>query len=208
MKNKEEPKDLLAELEMLQRVLDNPTSSNAPDDDIPLLDDLFEVDIPTVNEPAGLDLSSIPTVSDIPTVTDIPKVTDIPTVNDVASEPSSLRPVPIASKAPVDTVAPTQESDTDSALGKLSPLNQILDKINRSQETEPAPIPSVATHSESKLSSKRAELDANMAETTASLTSLLQRERMVDELVEELMPMIKSRLRARVRDMLSGKEES
>ena len=55
---------------------------------------------------------------------------------------------------------------------------------------------------------KRAELDANMAETTASLTSLLQRERMVDELVEELMPMIKSRLRARVRDMLNGKEES
>ena len=47
-----------------------------------------------------------------------------------------------------------------------------------------------------------------MAETTASLTSLLQRERMVDELVEELMPMIKSRLRARVRDMLNGKEES
>ncbi|MEE3159470.1 MAG: hypothetical protein VX283_01025 [Pseudomonadota bacterium] len=196
MKNKEEPKDLLAELEMLQRVLDNPTSSGSSADDIPVLDDLFDGNIPTVSEPPSLDLSNIPTV------------TDIPTVNDVASQPSSLRAVPKpqtpAPQAPkVEQSAPRQTPPSG-----LSPLNQILEKINRGQETESPAMAPLPGASETALSSKRAELDANMAETTASLTSLLQRERMVDELVEELIPMVKSRLRARVRDMLNGKEDT
>ena len=195
MKNKEEPKDLLAELEMLQRVLDNPTSSGSSADDIPVLDDLFDGSIPTVNEPAELDLSSIPTV------------TDIPTVNEVASQPASLRAVP-KPQPPVERApeAP-QPVPKQTPPSGLSPLNQILDKINRGQETETPAMTPIPGASETALSSKRAELDANMAETTASLTSLLQRERMVDELVEELMPMIKSRLRARVRDMLNNKED-
>jgi hypothetical protein len=196
MKNKEEPKDLLAELEMLQRVLDNPTSSGSSADDIPVLDDLFDGNIPTVSEPPSLDLSNIPTV------------TDIPTVNDVASQPSSLRAVPKPQAPSPEAPKVEQPAPKQTPPSGLSPLNQILEKINRSQETESPAMAPLPGASETALSSKRAELDANMAETTASLTSLLQRERMVDELVEELMPMIKSRLRARVRDMLNGKEES
>ncbi|MAG44043.1 MAG: hypothetical protein CMH95_07105 [Oceanospirillaceae bacterium] len=196
MKNKEEPKDLLAELEMLQRVLDNPTSSGSSADDIPVLDDLFDGNIPTVSEPPSLDLSKIPTV------------TDIPTVNDVASQPSSLRAVPKPQAPSPEAPKVEQPAPKQTPPSGLSPLNQILEKINRSQETESPAMAPLPGASETALSSKRAELDANMAETTASLTSLLQRERMVDELVEELMPMIKSRLRARVRDMLNGKEES
>lgn len=196
MKNKEEPKDLLAELEMLQRVLDNPTSSGSSADDIPVLDDLFDGNIPTVSEPPSLDLSKIPTV------------TDIPTVNDVASQPSSLRAVPKPQAPSPEAPKVEQPAPKQTPPSGLSPLNQILEKINRGQETESPAMAPLPGASETALSSKRAELDANMAETTASLTSLLQRERMVDELVEELMPMIKSRLRARVRDMLNGKEES
>lgn len=196
MKNKEEPKDLLAELEMLQRVLDNPTSSGSSADDIPVLDDLFDGNIPTVSEPPSLDLSKIPTV------------TDIPTVNDVASQPSSLRAVP-KPQAPSPEAPKVEQSATkQTPPSGLSPLNQILEKINRGQETESPAMAPLPGASETALSSKRAELDANMAETTASLTSLLQRERMVDELVEELIPMVKSRLRARVRDMLNGKEDT
>lgn len=196
MKNKEEPKDLLAELEMLQRVLDNPTSSGSSADDIPVLDDLFDGNIPTVSEPPSLDLSNIPTV------------TDIPTVNDVASQPSSLRAVP-KPQAPSPEAPKVEQSATkQTPPSGLSPLNQILEKINRGQETESPAMAPLPGASETALSSKRAELDANMAETTASLTSLLQRERMVDELVEELIPMVKSRLRARVRDMLNGKEDT
>lgn len=196
MKNKEEPKDLLAELEMLQRVLDNPTSSGSSEDDIPVLDDLFDGNIPTVSEPPSLDLSNIPTV------------TDIPTVNDVASQPSSLRAVPKPQAPSPEAPKVEQPAPKQTPPSGLSPLNQILEKINRGQETESPAMAPLPGASETALSSKRAELDANMAETTASLTSLLQRERMVDELVEELMPMVKSRLRARVRDMLNGKEES
>lgn len=196
MKNKEEPKDLLAELEMLQRVLDNPTSSGSSADDIPVLDDLFDGNIPTVSEPPSLDLSNIPTV------------TDIPTVNDVASQPSSLRAVPKPQAPSPEAPKVEQTAPKQTPPSGLSPLNQILEKINRGQETESPAMAPLPGASETALSSKRAELDANMAETTASLTSLLQRERMVDELVEELMPMVKSRLRARVRDMLNGKEES
>ena len=196
MKNKEEPKDLLAELEMLQRVLDNPTSSGSSADDIPVLDDLFDGNIPTVSEPPSLDLSKIPTV------------TDIPTVNDVASQPSSLRAVPKPQAPSPEAPKVEQPAPKQTPPSGLSPLNQILEKINRSQETESPAMAPLPGASETALSSKRAELDANMAETTASLTSLLQRERMVDELVEELIPMVKSRLRARVRDMLNGKEES
>jgi hypothetical protein len=196
MKNKEEPKDLLAELEMLQRVLDNPTSSGSSADDIPVLDDLFDGNIPTVSEPPSLDLSNIPTV------------TDIPTVNDVASQPSSLRAVPKPQAPSPEAPKVEQPAPKQTPPSGLSPLNQILEKINRGQETESPAMAPLPGASETALSSKRAELDANMAETTASLTSLLQRERMVDELVEELMPMVKSRLRARVRDMLNGKEES
>lgn len=196
MKNKEEPKDLLAELEMLQRVLDNPTSSGSSEDDIPVLDDLFDGNIPTVSEPPSLDLSNIPTV------------TDIPTVNDVASQPSSLRAVPKPQAPSPEVPKVEQPAPKQTPPSGLSPLNQILEKINRGQETESPAMAPLPGASETALSSKRAELDANMAETTASLTSLLQRERMVDELVEELMPMVKSRLRARVRDMLNGKEES
>ena len=196
MKNKEEPKDLLAELEMLQRVLDNPTSSGSSADDIPVLDDLFDGNIPTVSEPPSLDLSNIPTV------------TDIPTVNDVASQPSSLRAVP-KPQAPSPEAPKVEQSATkQTPPSGLSPLNQILEKINRGQETESPAMAPLPGASETALSSKRAELDANMAETTASLTSLLQRERLVDELVEELIPMVKSRLRARVRDMLNGKEDT
>ena len=196
MKNKEEPKDLLAELEMLQRVLDNPTSSGSSADDIPVLDDLFDGNIPTVSEPPSLDLSNIPTV------------TDIPTVNDVASQPSSLRAVPKPQAPSPEAPKVEQPAPKQTPPSGLSPLNQILEKINRGKETESPAMAPLPGASETALSSKRAELDANMAETTASLTSLLQRERMVDELVEELMPMVKSRLRARVRDMLNGKEES
>ena len=196
MKNKEEPKDLLAELEMLQRVLDNPTSSGSSADDIPVLDDLFDGNIPTVSEPPSLDLSNIPTV------------TDIPTVNDVASQPSSLRAVPKPQAPSPEAPKVEQPAPKQTPPSGLSPLNQILEKINRGQETESPAMAPLPGASETALSSKRAELDANMAETTASLTSLLQRERMVDELVEELIPMVKSRLRARVRDMLNGKEES
>lgn len=196
MKNKEEPKDLLAELEMLQRVLDNPTSSGSSADDIPVLDDLFDGNIPTVSESPSLDLSNIPTV------------TDIPTVNDVASQPSSLRAVPKPQAPSPEAPKVEQPAPKQTPPSGLSPLNQILEKINRGQETESPAMAPLPGASETALSSKRAELDANMAETTASLTSLLQRERMVDELVEELMPMVKSRLRARVRDMLNGKEES
>ena len=196
MKNKEEPKDLLAELEMLQRVLDNPTSSGSSADDIPVLDDLFDGNIPTVSEPPSLDLSKIPTV------------TDIPTVNDVASQPSSLRAVPKPQAPSPEAPKVEQPAPKQTPPSGLSPLNQILEKINRGQETESPAMAPLPGASETALSSKRAELDANMAETTASLTSLLQRERMVDELVEELIPMVKSRLRARVRDMLNGKEES
>ncbi len=195
MKNKEEPKDLLAELEMLQRVLDNPTSSGSSADDIPVLDDLFDGNIPTVSEPPSLDLSNIPTV------------TDIPTVNDVASQPSSLRAVPKPQAPSPEAPKVEQPAPKQTPPSGLSPLNQILEKINRSQETESPAMAPLPGASETALSSKRAELDANMAETTASLTSLLQRERMVDELVEELIPMIKSRLRARVRDMLNNKED-
>ena len=196
MKNKEEPKDLLAELEMLQRVLDNPTSSGSSADDIPVLDDLFDGNIPTVSEPPSLDLSKIPTV------------TDIPTVNDVASQPSSLRAVPKPQAPSPEAPKVEQPAPKQTPPSGLSPLNQILEKINRSQETESPAMAPLPGASETALSSKRAELDANMAETTASLTSLLQRERMVDELVEELIPMVKSRLRARVRDMLNGKEDT
>ena len=196
MYNKEEPTALLAELEMLQRVLDNPTSSGSSADDIPVLDDLFDGNIPTVSEPPSLDLSNIPTV------------TDIPTVNDVASQPSSLRAVP-KPQAPSPEAPKVEQSATkQTPPSGLSPLNQILEKINRGQETESPAMAPLPGASETALSSKRAELDANMAETTASLTSLLQRERMVDELVEELIPMVKSRLRARVRDMLNGKEDT
>ena len=196
MKNKEEPKDLLAELEMLQRVLDNPTSSGSSADDIPVLDDLFDGNIPTVSEPPSLDLSNIPTV------------TDIPTVNDVASQPSSLRAVPKPQAPSPEAPKVEQSAPQQTPPSGLSPLNQILEKINRGQETESPAMAPLPGASETALSSKRAELDANMAETTASLTSLLQRERMVDELVEELIPMVKSRLRARVRDMLNGKEDT
>ncbi|WP_297532937.1 hypothetical protein [Thalassolituus sp.] len=196
MKNKEEPKDLLAELEMLQRVLDNPTSSGSSADDIPVLDDLFDGNIPTVSEPPSLDLSKIPTV------------TDIPTVNDVASQPSSLRAVPKPQAPSPEAPKVEQPAPKQTPPSGLSPLNQILEKINRGQETESPAMAPLPGASETALSSKRAELDANMAETTASLTSLLQRERMVDELVEELIPMVKSRLRARVRDMLNGKEDT
>ncbi|MAX85802.1 MULTISPECIES: hypothetical protein [Thalassolituus] len=196
MKNKEEPKDLLAELEMLQRVLDNPTSSGSSADDIPVLDDLFDGNIPTVSEPPSLDLSNIPTV------------TDIPTVNDVASQPSSLRAVPKPQAPSPEAPKVEQSAPKQTPPSGLSPLNQILEKINRGQETESPAMAPLPGASETALSSKRAELDANMAETTASLTSLLQRERMVDELVEELIPMVKSRLRARVRDMLNGKEDT
>lgn len=196
MKNKEEPKDLLAELEMLQRVLDNPTSSGSSADDIPVLDDLFDGNIPTVSEPPSLDLSNIPTV------------TDIPTVNDVASQPSSLRAVPKPQAPSPEAPKVEQPAPKQTPPSGLSPLNQILEKINRGQETESPAMAPLPGASETALSSKRAELDANMAETTASLTSLLQRERMVDELVEELIPMVKSRLRARVRDMLNGKEDT
>ena len=196
MKNKEEPKDLLAELEMLQRVLDNPTSSGSSADDIPVLDDLFDGNIPTVSEPPSLDLSNIPTV------------TDIPTVNDVASQPSFMRAVPKPQAPSPEAPKVEQSAPKQTPPSGLSPLNQILEKINRGQETESPAMAPLPGASETALSSKRAELDANMAETTASLTSLLQRERMVDELVEELIPMVKSRLRARVRDMLNGKEDT
>ena len=181
---------------MLQRVLDNPTSSGSSADDIPVLDDLFDGNIPTVSEPPSLDLSNIPTV------------TDIPTVNDVASQPSSLRAVPKPQAPSPEAPKVEQSAPKQTPPSGLSPLNQILEKINRGQETESPAMAPLPGASETALSSKRAELDANMAETTASLTSLLQRERMVDELVEELIPMVKSRLRARVRDMLNGKEDT
>ncbi|WP_300426944.1 hypothetical protein [Thalassolituus sp.] len=42
MSNRDEPKDLLAELEMLQRVLDNESSDSPEHAAIPVLDDLFE----------------------------------------------------------------------------------------------------------------------------------------------------------------------
>jgi len=185
MNNKEEPKDLLAELEMLQRVLDNPGSSSLSEPDIPVLDDLFDGDIPVVNDP-------------------------------ISEKPSVLRPVaPVIQASNVSPIKPVEPAAPE-APSSVSPLNQILNKINRDGNSVPSPVTSTfktpeakaPVAGESNLTTKRAEIDQTMSQTTASLTSLLQRERIVDELVEELLPLIKGRLRSRIRDMLNGKEDT
>jgi len=61
MSNRDEPKDLLAELEMLQRVLDNESSDSKDDQSIPVLDDLFEENGPVPASP----LRSIPTLKPV-----------------------------------------------------------------------------------------------------------------------------------------------
>lgn len=208
MKDKEEPKDLLAELEILQRVLDDPNSSDAPEGDIPLLDDLFESNIPTINEPAEFNIARSPSDSSIQSVSDISEVNDVTTVGNLASTPGTQRSVSTTSKISANATAQIPDTRTSTPLNQINTLNRALDSINGNQEAKPDSISSVATNSTSKTSGKRSELDTNMAETTASLASLLQRERMVDQLVEELMPMVKSRLRARVRDMLNDEQES
>ncbi|MEK9712545.1 MAG: hypothetical protein VW258_08260 [Thalassolituus sp.] len=192
MNNKEEPKDLLAELEMLQRVLDNPGSSSFSEPDIPVLEDLFDGDIPVVNDP-------------------------------ISEKPSVLRPVapaPLVNPAPlannVSPIKPVTVPEPEAAPSSVSPLNQILNKINRDGNSAPSPLTSTFKTPEAKapvagestLTTKRAEIDQTMSQTSASLTSLLQRERIVDELVEELLPLIKGRLRSRIRDMLNGKEDT
>jgi phosphoenolpyruvate carboxylase len=176
---KEEPKDLLEELEMLQRVLDNSEkseSSNADEfsGDIPVLDDMFDADIPTLSTAsAGAALRAVPT----------------------------LQPM---NAVPQETSAPTPS--------QLSPLNQILDKINK-QGANIDEIANTATLITKKtvetaattqtLVNKRAEIDSTMTQTSSSLTNLLQRERLVDELVEEMLPLVKGRLRSRIREMIN-----
>ena len=197
MNNKEEPKDLLAELEMLQRVLDNPESSALSEPDIPVLDDLFDGDIPVVNDPIGDKPSVLRSVAPAPQVNPGSQINPAPQANNV----SPIKPIePAAPEAP----------------SSVSPLNQILNKINRDGNSAPSPLtstfktpePKAPVAGENTLTTKRAEIDQTMSQTSASLTSLLQRERIVDELVEELLPLIKGRLRSRIRDMLNGKEES
>jgi hypothetical protein len=167
---KEEPKDLLEELEMLQRVLDNSEKSESSkadefSGDIPVLDDMFDADIPTLSTAsAGAALRAVPT----------------------------LQPM---NAVPQETSAPTPS--------QLSPLNQILDKINK-QGANIDEIANTATLITKKtvetaattqtLVNKRAEIDA---------TNLLQRERLVDELVEEMLPLVKGRLRSRIREMIN-----
>lgn len=180
--NKEEPKNLLEELEMLQRVLDNSNSASKTNDtefsgDIPVLDDMFDADIPTLSTAgAGAALRAVPTL-----------MTNAP-LNQELSKPAPA--------------APSQRS----------PLNQILDKINKQgasidEITNSATLmtkkPIEASVTTKTLVNKRAEIDATMSQTSTSLTNLLQRERLVDEMVEEILPLVKGRLRARIREMIN-----
>lgn len=178
---KEEPKDLLAELEMLQRVLENSHSSNDNNTDfsgeIPVLDDLFEADIPT--------LSTVSTAGTLRPVSNL-----------ASTKLATNSPYTSKATQPVETVKST------STPGQLSPLNQILDKINK-QGASIDEIASVTTSTTQSLANKRAELDATMTQTSTSLTNLLQRERLVDELVEEMLPLVKGRLRSRIREMIN-----
>lgn len=178
---KEEPQNLLAELEMLQRVLETTKSGENNDDsefsgDIPVLDDMFDADIPTLSTAsAGAALRAVPT----------------------------LEPIKNTPKEPTVTVH-------SSAPSQLSPLNQVLDKINKQGsniEAVSAPVLNQPAPESSKpattAGNTRAEIDAAMSQTSASLTSLLQRERLVDELVEEMLPLVKGRLRSRIRDLIN-----
>lgn len=220
MTNKEDPKDLLAELEALQRVLDSSSSADDDNAEIPVLDDLFDAkaDIPVVSDSISSSSTlnkSTDSVSDV----DIPVLSATPSASKVSGDQSSLDQTnlkkisssPLRAVPNVTPAAPLEPLQDDDIPSNVSPLNQVLNKIHQ-QANDEAPKPTGALSEvppeAPTVASKRAEIDATMSETTASLTNLLQRERLVDEVLEEVMPMIKSRLRARIRDMLNGKDDA
>jgi len=227
MTNKEDPKDLLAELEALQRVLDSSSSADDDNAEIPVLDDLFDAkaDIPVVSD--SISSSSTDSVTNSPTSAQKNSVSDaeIPVLSATPSaskasdgqsplDQTNLKKIsssPLRAVPNVTPAAPLETLQDDDIPSNVSPLNQVLNKIHQ-QANDEAPKPagslSEVPPEAPTVASKRAEIDATMSETTASLTNLLQRERMVDEVLEEVMPMIKSRLRARIRDMLNGKDDA
>ena len=136
MSNRDEPKDLLAELEMLQRVLDNNDGENAGAmSEIPVLDDLFEE---SPGAAAVTPLRAIPTLKPVAVapapapaapVAPVPeKVSPVSSLSQVLDQISKRTAETLATEVPKSSVPPLQHA----AMKKRAEIDQTMSETSAS----------------------------------------------------------------------------
>ncbi|MDF1763727.1 MAG: hypothetical protein P1U57_09980 [Oleibacter sp.] len=146
MSNNEDPKKLLAELERLQRVLDS-NSHRVPDEDnIPVLEDLFDHSIPVLNDSIHNNQASVGFRQDIASAAGLystkstgskststassntASMIDIPVLRDIAD----IQPAPVYKPKPVFQSQPANQFKSEAQAKTAS-------QIKPAPELKPAP---------------------------------------------------------------------
>ncbi|APR67504.1 hypothetical protein CN03_11515 [Thalassolituus oleivorans] len=185
MNNKDESRNLLSELENLQRVLDGADAGTLDVDnmDIPVLDDLFDDN--DIHTPIGK----------------VSRVEPVP----VAKKENFTSPLvssnPFLPQATIDGLAHERKATiADVAKMSAAPAPK---QASTSRFTQ-TPVSQGLTSAAKERAEKAANVENSMNEASAALLSLLQRERLIDELVDDIMPLLKGRLRNRIRQLIES----
>jgi hypothetical protein len=182
MSNKDESRNLLSELENLQRVLDGADDGTLETDDmdIPVLNDLFDGDdIQAAIEQAG-------------------RAEPAPLANAKFTSPF-VSSNPFLPQATIDRLAHERKATIED-VAKMSAAP--APKQPSTSRFTQNPVSQGLTSAAKERAEKAANVENSMNETSAALLSLLQRERLIDELVDDIMPLLKGRLRNRIRQLI------
>ena len=184
MNNKDESRNLLSELENLQRVLDGADAGTLEDDhmDIPVLDDLFDGD-------------------DIQAAIEQARHAESAQLANAKFTSPLVSSNPFLPQATIDRLAHERKATIED-VAKMSAAP--APKQASTSRFTPNPSSQGQTSAAKERAEKAASVEHSMNETSSALLSLLQRERLIDELVDDIMRLLKGRLRNRIRQLIES----